>query len=70
MYRTLLAMVVLLILLKLYELFESRLGIPTGWSIYILTASLLVIFLFSYIKQSQYIAKRIKSKNQVKETRG
>ena len=61
MYRTLSSMFVLLLLLKLYELIESKVPILKDWSTYILLALLLVMFLFSYRKQTNYITKRIKS---------
>lgn len=60
MYRTLSSMFALLLLLKLYELIESKAPILKDWSTYILLALLLVMFLFSYRKQTNYITKRIK----------
>lgn len=60
MYRTLISMFVLIFLLKLYELIESSAPILKDWSTYILLALLLVMCLFSYRKQTNYITKRIK----------
>ncbi|MBI5745449.1 MAG: hypothetical protein HZA13_00405 [Nitrospirae bacterium] len=62
MYRPLTSLFILLVLLKVYELIESKLPILTDWNSYILLALLLFIFLFSYRKQTTYIIKRIKSK--------
>lgn len=61
MYRTLSSLFILLVLLRLYELIESKLPILKSLNSYILAILLLVIFLFSYRKQTSYIAKRIKS---------
>jgi hypothetical protein len=61
MYRTLSSLFILLILLKVYELIESKLPILKDWNSYILLALLLFMFLFSYRKQTTYIIKRIKS---------
>lgn len=60
MYRTLSSLFILLILLKAYEMIESKLPILKGWNSYILLALLLFMFLFSYRKQTNYITKRIK----------
>src|SRR3989338_5525407 len=59
MYRTFVAMVVLLLLLKAYELFSSSLSFLSGYSLHILLTILLIMFLLSYRKQTQYITKRI-----------
>lgn len=60
-YRTLCSMFILLLLLKFYELIESKLPILGDWNSYILLALLLVMFVFSYKKQTNYITKRVKS---------
>lgn len=62
MYRTFIAMFILLLLLKLYELISFKLTVLNDWTMYILIILLLIIFLYSYRKQTQYITKRIKSK--------
>jgi hypothetical protein len=51
----------LLILLKLYETIESRFPALKDWNATVLVALLLLMFLFSYRKQTQYITKRIKA---------
>lgn len=61
MYRTLSSLFTLLLLLKLYELIESKLPILKDYDSYILLVLLLFMFLFSYRKQTNYITKRIKS---------
>jgi len=61
MYRTLCSMFTLLLLLKLYELIESKLPVLKDWNTHILLASLLIMFLLSYRKQTKYITKRIES---------
>ena len=61
MYRTLSAMLVLFVLFKIYEWTEFQLPVLKAWSPYILIALLLITFLYSYRKQTGYIAKRIKT---------
>ena len=61
MYRTMSSLFILLLLLKFYELIESKFPILKDWNSYVLLALLLVMFLFSYRKQTIYIAKSIKS---------
>lgn len=59
MYRTFIAMFVILLLSKLY--FHIRIIYPLlqKWDFYILIFLLLVMFLYSYRKQTAYIFKRI-----------
>lgn len=59
MYRTLCMTFISLLILKIYESIESRFPILFGKSIYILVIGLALVFLFSYIKQSRYITKRV-----------
>jgi hypothetical protein len=59
MYRTFVATFILIVLFKCYELLTIQVPILNEWSLYILIAVLLVMFLFSYRKQTQYITKRI-----------
>ncbi len=61
MYRTLSSMLVLLLLLRLYEFIELEFPILKGLSPYILIAVLLVVFLYSYMKQTEYVTERIKA---------
>lgn len=61
MYRALFSVFILLPLLKLYELIEFIFPILKYWNTYILVVLLLVLFLLSYRKQTNYITKRIKS---------
>jgi len=60
-YRTLCSMLVLLLFLKLYEFIELVFPILKLWDTYILIVLLLILFLFSYRKQTNYITKRINS---------
>ena len=59
-YRTLASLFSLLLLLKLYLKLEGKFPFLKGWDATILAALLLVVFLFSYRKQTAYITKRIK----------
>lgn len=63
MYRTFSSMFILLLLFKLYELIESRLSALGDWNSLILLVLLLVMFLYSYRKQTKYIKNRIKINN-------
>lgn len=63
MYRTFISMLILLLLLKLYELIELKFQMLKNWNSYILIGLLLIMFLYSYRKQTEYITKRIKANN-------
>lgn len=60
-YRTLLSMVGLLLLLKLYEKIEGRVPVLKTYNALALLVLLLVVFLFSYRKQTSYIVERVKA---------
>jgi hypothetical protein len=68
MYRTLFTLFFLLILLKLYMIFEPTFKLTAGWSQYILIGILLVMFLFAYRKQSEYITNRVKANKNKKKS--
>lgn len=59
MYRTFISMFVLLLLSKLYFHIQNLYPQIQQWSLYILIVCLLVMFLYSYRKQTAYIFKRI-----------
>lgn len=61
MYRTFTAMFFLFALAKIYEFVEYRFPAIKEWNPYILVLLLLLMFLYSYRKQTQYITKRIKT---------
>lgn len=61
MYRTFISMLILLMLLKLYEFFELKFQMLKTLSPFILVCLLLIIFLYSYRKQTEYITRRIKA---------
>ncbi len=60
-YRTLCSLFSLLLLLKLYTKIEERFPFLKEWDATILAVILLIMFLFSYRKQTSYITKRIKA---------
>lgn len=64
MYRTFSSMLILLLLLKLYEFVELAFPILARYNLYILLVFLLIIFLYSYRKQTKYIIDRIKANNE------
>ena len=59
MYRTFIAMLVLLLLSKLYFYIQIAYPFLQDWDFYILVSLLLVMFLYSYRKQTAYTLKRI-----------
>ncbi len=59
MYRTFIAMFALLLLSKLYFYIQTFYPSMQYWNLHILIALLLVMFLYSYRKQTMYIFKRI-----------
>lgn len=63
-YRTLISMLILLLLLKLYRCCSLRLEISDTFSFIILVVIITVLYLFSYRKQTTYITKRIDANNQ------
>lgn len=58
-YRTLCSLLILLFLLKIYETIELAFPFLQKCSVIILLILLITMFLFSYRKQTKYIAKRI-----------
>ena len=62
-YRTLASLISLLLLLKLYMKIEERFPRFNEWNWTALAVLLLVMFLFSYRKQTSYITKRIAANN-------
>lgn len=62
-YRTIIAMLVILLLLKLYNHFQVLWNIPQTITTLIIVVLLLLLFLFSYRKQTNYITKRVDANN-------
>lgn len=63
-YRTITSMMILLMLLKLYELIDKKLCLSDNLGIAIGLTLILIMFLFSYQKQTKYITKRIDANNE------
>ena len=61
MYRTFISLFLTLILLKAYEVAESRFSFLKNVSPYILIILFLILFLWSYRKQTKYIKCRVKA---------
>ena len=59
MYRTIISLMVVVLLSKAYEKIEEKLEISNETSFIILTIALLIIFVFSYRKQTNYVVKRV-----------
>jgi hypothetical protein len=62
-YRTITALFVLLLLSKGYNFLQNLWSIPKEITVLILIVSIFIMFLFSYRKQTNYIAKRISANN-------
>ena len=61
MFRTLISVFLSLALLFLYSIIELKFPILKKWNIILSIIALLILFLFSYRKQINYITYRIKS---------
>ena len=61
MYRTLCSLFIMLILFKIFDSIKDTLPWNDDTSSFILLLGFLVMFLFSYRKQTEYIVKRIKT---------
>ena len=60
-YRTITTLFIILLLLKIYNHFQVLWNIPINITYLIVFVAILVIFLFSYRKQTNYITERIKA---------
>lgn len=58
-YRTLNAMIILLLFLKFHESISTKFYLDSSISLIILIAFVFILFIFSYRKQTNYITKRI-----------
>ena len=67
MYRTFVATFLLIGLVKLYYKLAIKWTFLNNWSDWILVVLIVVMFLFSYRKQTNYITKRINSQNKTNE---
>lgn len=63
-YRTLISMLVLLLLLKLYNVSANFFQIENTISLIALTISITTLYLFTYRKQTKFVVKRIDVNNQ------
>ncbi len=68
MYRTFIAMFVLLLITKLYFYIQTIYSNLKNYDFYILISILLVMFLYSYRKQTAYIVSRINAKKYEKNS--
>ena len=60
-YRTICSMCVMLIILNIYSVFNSNKNVSIEPDFYIIISIILIMFLFAYRKQTNYITKRIQS---------
>lgn len=61
MYRTFVAMFLLLVVLKIYEIVAMKYVISDAQGLLILVVVLLFMFVFSYRKQTEYVVDRVRS---------
>jgi hypothetical protein len=61
-YRTFCSVFIILLFLKSYMWIQGKIPALKDWDATILVVLLLVLFLFSYKKQTEYLTKRIKAK--------
>ena len=60
-YRTLCAAFILVGLLRLYQVIENWVPVLKEWNVTILAVLLIITFLFSYRKQTEYVFRRVKA---------
>ncbi len=60
-YRTLSSMFILIALLKMWVILEAKISFLRVVGPYFLLVLILVMFLFSYKKQTEYVVKRVKA---------
>ena len=61
MYRTLSSLVIVLVSLKIFDELKHLWSMSDDAMVFIILAVLLLMFLFSYRKQTQYVAKRVRN---------
>jgi hypothetical protein len=66
MYRTLISLFCLLLLAKLYQCISDWLNISDNLSYILLIIVLIILFIFSYQKQTGFIVKRVTSRTEKK----
>lgn len=66
MYRTIISMLVLLLLAKGWQSTNFYLELSQSTSITLLIISLLILFIFSYRKQTGFVVKRVETRNKNK----
>lgn len=66
MYRTIISLLTLLLLAKVYENLSNWLNISQSISYILLIIGLLILFVFSYRKQTGFVVKRVASKKENK----
>jgi ABC-type transport system involved in cytochrome c biogenesis permease subunit len=66
MYRTLISLFFLLLLSKLYQAISDWLNISESLSYILLIIVLIILFVFSYRKQTGFVVKRVASRTENK----
>lgn len=68
MYRTIISLLILLLLSKLYEKVSQYLNISENTSYLLLIFGLIVLFVFSFRKQTGFVVKRVDARSKTTET--
>ena len=67
MYRTIIALIVMLLVSKLVEIIQSYFSLSAEFILISLLAALLILFVFSYRNQTSFIVKRIEARKKQNE---
>lgn len=67
-YRTIIAMITLLLLIKAYNYFQDLYLFNSGVTQFLIIIIILVIFILSYRKQTNYIRMRIEADKQIEKS--
>jgi len=59
MYRTFCSLFLVLLIIKCYDFISKKYPVISEWNSVVIAIGLLLLFLFSYRKQTQYIKKRV-----------
>jgi hypothetical protein len=63
MYRTIISMLILLLLAKCWQSINTYIELSQTTSLTLLIISLLILFVFSYKKQTGFVVKRVETRN-------
>jgi len=59
MYRTFVSLFTIVVFTEFYYMFVTNIGLCENYSFYIIIGLLLILFMFSFKKQTSYIRQRV-----------